>query len=217
MESGQVKAGRGNQHAECLAEVLGAPGGDGWRDRGADGATGMGALGESVHGQRGPQEITAEMFELFPGAGFQAILACRENTSRRAHRRWAPSLTASLTRRTRTAWPTASRSTPFDRDRAPSSVRLVRSMLDLTSRGRRGPRCGSAGHCGDRRSSSSRPPSAPSARPPRGRSRPCRGRSRSGNFTPARGHGILRTSRGPPGRVTLLAAARDRAPAPVNR
>jgi hypothetical protein len=86
VEAQQVEAGWRDQHAEFLNELQGVQ-----EEMGGAIPTRVGklveklpvgALGQPVEGQRGPQEVAAEMFELLPGAGVEGHIGVQG--SRRA-------------------------------------------------------------------------------------------------------------------------------------
>jgi len=89
MEAEQMKPRRGNQPAEFLDELQGIQ----EQMRGAIsarmgqlvGELSIGALGESVQGQRGPQEVATEVLELLPGSGVEGHIGVqRESLQTRA-------------------------------------------------------------------------------------------------------------------------------------
>jgi hypothetical protein len=89
MDPEQVKPGRGDQRAEFLDELQGIQ----EQMRSAIsarmgqlvGELSIGALGESVQGQRGPQEVATEVLELLTGSGVEGhIGAQRESLQTRA-------------------------------------------------------------------------------------------------------------------------------------
>ena len=102
MEPEQVKPRRGHQPAECLDELQGIQepmrGAIAARMGKLVGELSMGALGESVQGQRGPQEVATEVPELLTGLGVEGHLGVQRESSRRAHRRCSPSPTAAAVR-----------------------------------------------------------------------------------------------------------------------
>jgi hypothetical protein len=89
MEAEQVEPRRGNQHAKFLDELQGIQeqmgGAISARMGQLVGELSIGALGESVQGQRGPQEVATEVLELLSGSRVEGHIGVqRESLQTRA-------------------------------------------------------------------------------------------------------------------------------------